>query len=196
MPTGYTAAIKDGISFKQFALDCARAFGACVTLRDEPGGGESIPDELAPSTYSKDKLKEAKGELARLEKMTGRACQLAADSDYDKGELARRARISGSANLLGKYQAMREAAESWTPPTSEHAEMKQFMLKQIDESIRFDCGSDFDEEPEMRLSADEWHQAAIRKQLSDIAYHAKSYAEEIERTNKRNAWIKALRESL
>jgi hypothetical protein len=32
MPTGYTSAIADGIEFKDFALRCARAFGALVEL--------------------------------------------------------------------------------------------------------------------------------------------------------------------
>jgi hypothetical protein len=36
MPTGYTAAIKDGISFEKFVWDCARGMGALVMMRDEP----------------------------------------------------------------------------------------------------------------------------------------------------------------
>lgn len=35
MPTGYTADIKDGITFRDFALRCARAFGATIMQRDE-----------------------------------------------------------------------------------------------------------------------------------------------------------------
>lgn len=33
MATGYTSKINEGISFKEFALDCARAFGAKVDIR-------------------------------------------------------------------------------------------------------------------------------------------------------------------
>lgn len=47
MPTGYTDAIKDGISFNQFILSCARAFGALITMRDEPS---SVPEGLARGT--------------------------------------------------------------------------------------------------------------------------------------------------
>jgi len=38
MPTGYTCQVQDGMitEFKEFALLCARNFGACITLRDEP----------------------------------------------------------------------------------------------------------------------------------------------------------------
>lgn len=49
MPTGYTADIKDGISFETYAMNCARAFGACVSLRDKPSGGKVIPDAFEPS---------------------------------------------------------------------------------------------------------------------------------------------------
>ena len=194
MPTGYTAAIKGGISFKQFAMDCARAFGACVMLRDEPGGGESIPEKLMPSTYSKDALEAAKLRLARLEAMTPIACLMARNREHGENEARRLARIEEDASLLKKYKAMRANVESWTPPTVDHSGIKEFMIKQIDESIRFDCG--FYDDPGAEKSPDEWHKGAIRKQLNDIAYHTKSYAEEVERTNQRNAWIKALRDSL
>lgn len=35
MPTGYTSSIKDGISFENFVLKCARNFGACIAWRKE-----------------------------------------------------------------------------------------------------------------------------------------------------------------
>jgi len=38
MPSGFTSDIYDGkkITFKDFTLKCARAFGACIHLRDDP----------------------------------------------------------------------------------------------------------------------------------------------------------------
>ncbi len=38
MPSGYTENIYYGkkVAFKDFALGCARAFGACVMQRDDP----------------------------------------------------------------------------------------------------------------------------------------------------------------
>ena len=38
MPTGYTCHIEDGTvtTLRQYALTCARAFGACASMRDEP----------------------------------------------------------------------------------------------------------------------------------------------------------------
>ena len=68
MPTGYTAVIQDNldISMKDFALVCARAFGACVMMRDEPFD-TPIPEEFVPDTYHTDKLKQFTDELNHLE---------------------------------------------------------------------------------------------------------------------------------
>lgn len=50
MPTAYTADIAKGITFKQYAMNCARAFGALIDLRDKPANCE-IPDVVYPSDY-------------------------------------------------------------------------------------------------------------------------------------------------
>ena len=60
MPTGYTSDIYDGkdISFREYALKCARNFGAYVEMRDSSLDTE-MPTEFEPSTYYRDKLDEA-----------------------------------------------------------------------------------------------------------------------------------------
>ncbi len=50
MPTGYTDAVKDGITFDQFVLGCARGMGALVMMRDEPSG-TPIPERFEPSRF-------------------------------------------------------------------------------------------------------------------------------------------------
>lgn len=62
MPTGYTAAIADGIDFKTYALSCARAFGALVEMRDEPANAP-IPEEFKPSSYYVTSLASAREEV-------------------------------------------------------------------------------------------------------------------------------------
>ena len=61
MPTGYTEDIYNGkdVTFKDFALKCARAFGACVHQRED-----NIDDpprlKIADTSYYEEKLKKAK----------------------------------------------------------------------------------------------------------------------------------------
>lgn len=59
MPTGYTHGVQDGTvtEFRDFALICARAFGATILMRDDPMDAP-IPDEFQSSTYHLDRLKE------------------------------------------------------------------------------------------------------------------------------------------
>lgn len=69
MPTGYTAAIKDGITFQEYALSCARAFGALISMREESSDAP-IPDALEMSPYyqtSYDEAREALDEFSALE---------------------------------------------------------------------------------------------------------------------------------
>ena len=51
MPTGYTAIIeeKPDLTFREFALKCARGMGACIMQRDE--GMDSLPRVDPPSDY-------------------------------------------------------------------------------------------------------------------------------------------------
>jgi len=74
MPTGYTDKINEGITFKTFALNCARAFGACVEFRDEGGGGEVIPEVFHPSDYHLKCQDKAISELQMLNAMTPHHC--------------------------------------------------------------------------------------------------------------------------
>jgi hypothetical protein len=88
---------RDGISFKTYALNCARAFGACVTLRDEPGGGENIPDEFTPSDYNAKAAQKARDELAALLNLTPDQRERRAAKAWDEAETSRLMRPGGQA---------------------------------------------------------------------------------------------------
>ena len=65
MATGYTHSIKNDITFEQFALLCARAFGACIEMRDDPTD-KPIPKKFKVDSYHAKELKEAKTKLKTL----------------------------------------------------------------------------------------------------------------------------------
>lgn len=93
MPTGYTADIKDGIDFKTYAMNCARAFGACVMLRDEPGGGD----------YGKTPTVRLTGEAWAAE----RRANLTRDVQYH--ERAHAAEVARAAGRTAWVQSLRAA---------------------------------------------------------------------------------------
>ncbi|MFI8643839.1 hypothetical protein ACIGJK_03415 [Pseudomonas iridis] len=196
MPTGYTADIKDGISFSTFALNCARAFGATITLRDESGGGEAIPQQFEPDSYHAKALSSDREKLAALESMTLAECELKAAAEHTASEVQRLQRIKEFHDLRQSYDEMLKCAQSWIPPSEEHVGLKDFMVKQITDSLKWDCDTSYYATPTPVLSGLEWLESAKEKTISSIAYHKKAYADEVARTEQRNTWISALRASL
>jgi hypothetical protein len=196
MPTGYTESIKDGITFQTFALNCARGFGACIALRDEPGGGEQIPEEMQPSDYHFKALATARSALATFESMTSMECGFKAAAEHKDAETYRLERIKENADLLQKYTEMLVCAKAWTAPTENHNGLKEFMVKQIEESIKWDCDTDFMSKPVEQLSGADWLEKAKSRAITDIEYHKTKWAEELQRTAERNAWVSNLRNSL
>jgi hypothetical protein len=196
MPSGYTAPIAKRITFQQFALDCARAFGACITLRDEPGGGEQIPDAFEPSDYHLKAIDRTRTELERLSKMSAADCTRAANQEWEQAEVSRLERLQKALALRASYEDMLNQVERWNPPTDDHHELKKFMREQITESIRFDCSTEHCSKPCERLSGEEWLQQKIKGCEGALSYHREHYAKEVKRAAEQTAWVKALRESL
>lgn len=196
MPTGYTADIKDGIDFKTYAMNCARAFGACVMLRDEPGGGDRIPDTFEPSDYHLKAVEKAQGELAALEAMTNAELEHAAASSWNVAEIDRLMRLEDKRKQREAYEAMLAKAVAWKAPTPDHEELRKFMYEQIEKSIDFDCGGAYDKMPSLRLTGEAWFAEQSAKLSRDVRYHEKEYAGEVSRAATRTEWVRALRAAL
>jgi len=196
MPTGYTAAIADGIDFKTFVMQCARGMGALVMMRDEPMNAP-IPERFEPSDYHAQKLDEAKERLGRLHLMVPSELESAAQQEFSE-ELARnREAIAEKRSLREKYKTMLDKVKAWIPPTPDHVGFKDFMIEQITKSIEFDCNDNYySANPPVLKTGQEWLSAQIAKATRDIEYHTAEHAKEVERTESRNAWLRELRASL
>jgi len=196
MPTGYTADIKDGIDFKTYAMNCARAFGACVMLREEPGGGDRIPEAFEPSDHHLKAADKARGELAALEAMTPADLERAAAKAWDDAETSRMRRLEDKRKQREAYEAMLAKATAWKAPTPQHEGLRKFMCEQIEKSIDFDCGGDYDNTPTDRLTGEAWAASERARRLRDVQYHEKEHAGEVSRAATRTEWVRALRAAL
>lgn len=195
MPTGYTHKIKPqgGVTFEQFVLDCARAMGACVTLRDEPGGGEAIPEQFEPSDWHSNSLKEAQETLRDLQ--TASASEIVNRCGMEHAEAVGRVRLRNMAcdEQRQAYEAMLARVRQWKPPTARHEGLRDFMVQQITESINFDCHKQ--SEPTQPVPK-EWLSKQIEECHRLIGYHAAEHAKEVARAADRTEWVRALRRSL
>lgn len=198
MPSGYTAAIADGITFKDFLMSCARAFGATITMRDDPADAP-IPDEFQPSEWNKEQLEKAKANLAEIEALTDEQCAARLEKEKADSREYHAAELAKDSGLRQKYDTMLAQVQAWTPPSPEHEGIKKFMVDQIQDSIRFDCGSTYHQdamEALERLTPEAWRAKQIEDAKWSIDYHAKQWDEEVARVAQRNRWIRQLRESI
>ena len=190
MPTGYTSIISEkDISFKEFALRCARAFGACSEQRDDDINDPPKPRVYDPNNYFERVLKEG-------------APDLSFDAFVEKGqqEIAEYEKIvKERREVKQRYEKLLREVSSWTPPTQEHEELKSFMLKQLNDSMRCDCDTEFCEKEIKKLNNtkySDWkkekleqHRFRVERTQIEIAKCKKS----IEEANK---WLEDLNKSL
>ena len=198
MPSGYTHNVQTGkvTDFREFALDCAKAFGACITMRDEPTG-TPIPDEFPIDTsYHDERLQRANERMTELLGLTDVQCTEKALLEYEGAVQSQQERAREREEQQLRYKLMLQKAEAWKPPTADHKELKSFMTKQLTESIAFDCNlSSYDTHP-VQLTGAEWRDEEIKKADRDSNCHTDEREKEIMRGSTRNKWIKDLRESL
>ena len=196
MPTGYTDTIKDGITFKQFATGCARAFGACIMMRDDPAD-KAIPEKFEPSRYHKEGIGEAYKELDKINGMSVLDAEKVALIEFAQECQRQGKAITKDRKLMSQYKDMLRQARQWQPPTLDHTGFKEFMVQQIESSIKFDGMEDYYiEHPAKKVTGEEWLAEKRKKIQRAIDYHTRENAAEIDRTNQRNKWIGDLRDSL
>ena len=195
MPTGYTEDLYMGkeVTFEQFAMKCARAFGALITMREEPLDAP-IPEEFEPDNYHLEELEKARQRLAEVESWSEEQAELEAEKAYQEAVRKRNGTIAKNARIRERYEKMLAQVRTWIPPTPDHEELKRFMVEQLQKSIEYDC-SYVPDEPK-RLSGAEYKQQQIAEARWEVEYHTKEYEEEVKRVQKRNEWLRALRESL
>lgn len=193
MPTGYTARLYEGEgqSFPEFAMECARAFGACVTLRDSPD-----TEAFQPSSYHTDALAKAEARLSEVQEWTLEDADADAQRAYDEACKARDAAEEQRRRISERYRAMLVRVHAWEPPTDEHYELREFMRSQLEEALKFDTGGLSHWPLPVRKSGSQHKADEIAAAAKDIAYHTKEHGEELKRAIQRTAWVAALRDSL
>lgn len=195
MPTGYTAPVQDGrvTNARDYLMDIARGFGGFIHQRDDPHAPLKLP-EVEDSDHV-DALREAQEELAELRAMTPDEVAKAIDDEREKA-IARKAEREETARIQReRYGAMIEQVEAWQPPTPDHEGVKEFALKQLAESIEFDCRvSDYYDVP--ATTPQKWLAERIARAERDIEYHTNGVNDARERGEKRRKWCQDFFDSL
>ena len=193
MPSGYTSDIADGkdVSFNDFALKCARAFGACIEQRDDNANDKpKLIERNNEDNYHLEELEKAK--------MWKSPTKEEFDDYVTESSAYYNEQIDKQNKLKVSYEDMLVKANKWVPPTTEHEGLKKFMIEQLSESLRHDCGNDYQRE---LLQINSYTHAEYVDDMRDsnkrnIEYHTEQLKKDNKRVDTRNAWISALYKSL
>lgn len=197
MPTGYTCRIIDSkkpLTLHQYALLCARAFGACVEMRDDSLDVPIPEDGFKVSSYHQDEKIKAKRRLSKLLKMTPK--QIAAFNAREKVKA-----IKSYERIIKKYEQedkrlndMRAQVMRWSPDEGLRP-LKNFMLQQIDVSLN--GPSQYAQNGLASAKAkNDYYTDAVEQAKNNIQYHDKHYQDDVRRNDERNQWLRSLRNSL
>ncbi len=194
MPTGYTCNVVDGkiTEFPEFAMTCARAFGALIMMRDDPMDAP-IPETVEPHTsYNEERLAAETKALGKVQAMTNAQCETACLEAHRAAVASRKKYLDDRDIEAGRLNDMLAKVRAWQPPTPDQVEMKKFMIDQLAISMPGDYAPSIP----VLLDGPTWRQQEINRLADSVVYHQKEVAKEIERAAGRTKWIKALRESL
>lgn len=194
--TGYTgSAFGKRMNFNQFAMTCARAFGALIEMRDDRLDAP-IPQELTPSEHHKGEAQSSRLELAAL-------CKMNESERLAHGEKLKMAAVDSinksiqDTSEVDYLRSLLPGINAWVPPSADHVEMKKFMLQQVCDSIKWSEHDWTDQLASAKSKTPlDYFNDDKKSAAKNIVYHDEEWAKELDRTAKRNLWIKQLRESL
>lgn len=204
MPTGYTAGIIDGeiTTFEQFATQCSRAFGATIHMRDNPL--DSPYEPRTPSEYYVNSLQSQREKLEETKTMTDEAIvqdfeNLLNDSlKYHERELEK-TKVN-----LGRLNSIMESAKSWVPPTEDHEGVRDYMIDQLEITIKADGDPSYHvnkivqakKELEEGIDPKVYREEKIKEIEDRISYYGVEVQKELERCKQSNDWMDKFLESI
>lgn len=203
MPTGYTAGIIDGTikTFKEYATQCIRAFGAAVHMRDDSMSSTYKPREV--DTYHQKRLQEEKNSLVKLNETTDEQLLVEARKDIEKSIDYHKNKKQEVEKTRQKLESFLKQAEEYVAPTPEHEEYKKFLKQQLTETIKWDGDSAYhDKEIEnlekaiQDLSAVEVREDRTETIQRSIDYHSENWQKELVRVKDANQWVEDAIKSL
>ena len=204
MPTGYTAGILDGKvnTFEEFATVCTRAFGATIHMRDNPM--DSPYEPRTPSDYHTNSIQSKRERLEEIESMSDE--KIVEDFNTQLGEDLKyhQTKMEEDKRNLEKLNSMLESAKSWVPPTEDHQPFRNFMIEQIESTIKVDGDPSYHvnkivgikKQMEEGINPKEYREETIQEIKSQISYHETEHQKELVRCKDSNEWMEKFFESI
>jgi len=179
---GYTCNVPDGQSFEDFVLTCAKAIGYFITQRDSDNPKVEKPKL---KTYYKLAVEEAEKELINLEALSPTERQKQCEN-YNNGNIKSiedsKKRYEKSLADIKALENMRTKVEAWKAGDEKYKALRDFMITQLNDTIKFDTPSKKDFVLERKnlkiLLTDQWYEMKKATVKQEIKYYGKHWEEE------------------
>jgi len=165
--------------------------------RDEPS--EAKPSYIDLGTYHIEQIAIIERDIENLKNLSIEDARKASVEEYIEEKLGISKKIAELIDLEAKYRDMLASVDNWQVPTKEHNGLKEFMIDQINESIKFDCALGFWQNRLVEievLSGADWIADKLKEKRAQIRYHKSAHESEILRCKRQHEWINALYNSL
>lgn len=200
MPTGYTHYVINGDvdNLKDFAKLCMRAFGATIHMREESLDVDYEPP--TPSDYHEKALKGKREELIKIKEQSDESIIQEIRDNWIDREVYLNEQVEETKKTAEKLKTLIEEVTNWTPPSDDHIELKNFMLQQLNDTLKQDGSTSYYEQELNHLNVQkkepinptESRENRIRDIEKDIVYHEEKQQEENDRCNERIEWVETL----
>lgn len=196
MSTGLTHKIQDGsnMSLRSFVLDCVKQFGAGYFASEQ--GTKNLPLDkapvLEPSNYHSKKLEEFECAYNKWQEEKKDLDKLKCEylDEMKRNEESNVKHSKRKAESKVNYLTMLEKVISLEFEDEVYKPLKDFMVKQLNDSIDFDCS---DTHPyESNPTFEEWVDAREESLKWSINYHKQELEKEKKHIEENNDYLKGL----
>lgn len=192
MPSAITQRVFEGASLAQFASDCARMFDACITMRDAPIDAV-VPLQLSPDLRYEIRLADIQAEIDRLSSLEGEELEAEFKEVQAKREEMYQGQLNENLKRRQAYEAMLAKVEA---ATWSHEELKEYMVNQLQESLRYDCFDPAEISAPPVETAEQYRDGAVAYYTQELEQWKQSHAASTERMGERNKWLQIFHEDV
>jgi len=201
MATGLTYKVSKGeASFEEFLWTCARHMGPLSILRDEPNDepNDEVSIQKLKKHYDEDvkrcesSLIKAKGELVLFKESSKEDFIKQIIADTKIAMKAKNERDADDLIVKERYESMVQKVQSWHPPKEEHNGLKDFMLSQLEDSIKWDCPTPNETPGESQINEEELIQSRMDHLNASVKYAEKYLQQALKSQAFVHAYVSAL----
>lgn len=198
MPTGLTAKIleDDNFTWEDFVWRCARQFGPYVRFREDPLD-KKITIQDIEAVFDRDidryqtKVTAAQAQVDRINTTPTKKLKDRWVKEQENVRAENKRRKEDAERNLARLNEFLDKAKKFNPPTEDHVRFKEFLVGQIEDTIRWDAKA-YTNDLDQEFNEEEYKARLLKNARWEIVYNSQQL--ENTKSNKKASiqWVKDL----